>query len=65
MKSLTERCTHRWGRRRSKKIHHATKQEAQRHKRSLPKKRGKPLRVFQCPHCGGWHVGHLEKKEGR
>jgi len=33
-----------------------TKKEAHRAKRFVGVKRGKDVRVYQCPECYGWHI---------
>ncbi len=45
----------------ARKVFHATRQEAQAHRASVYAAYGeepdRPLHVYQCRECGGWHVG--------
>jgi hypothetical protein len=40
------------------KQRHPDKQSASQHWYALWKKDGEKMRVYKCPHCHGWHVGH-------
>jgi hypothetical protein len=44
----------------SPKVGHKTREAAIQHKRSLilAGRASKHLQVYECSHCGSWHVGH-------
>lgn len=46
------------------KRRHPTRGKALAHMRQLVRRgaASERLNVYECPHCGGWHVGHLGKE---
>jgi hypothetical protein len=45
-----------------RKIKHATEEDAKRSKGRIEVRgSNRPLRVYQCPYCGFWHVGGYEE----
>lgn len=46
----------------SKKRYHS-RDQAKRVRRSCMSKRpGTPLRIYECWHCGGWHLTHVHNE---
>jgi hypothetical protein len=43
---------------------HDTKEAADRHAWALARAgaRRSALKVYRCPHCGSWHVGHKRRR---
>jgi hypothetical protein len=51
-----------------RKIRHRTEYEALEAMHTMERSRhydGHPLKVYECHVCGGWHTGHVDKKEIR
>lgn len=38
--------------------------EAKRVRRCCERSRGEPLRVYECPRCGGWHLTRVAARQG-